>query len=641
MTLIQRDREILPGHDRRVRRWVMQELGDRQIQVHCNERAIGIEGAVAEAWLNTSATPPPTGAPTAPQPAGILRCASGLGIPCDRVVWVTQAMAPPWLAASGLATDAGGFIQVDETLRSRSHPFVFAAGDIAALPDPRPKAGVFAVRQGKPLFENLRAVLGDRPLRPYRPQRQYLNLIGTGDGRAIASRGWLTARGAGLWTWKDHIDRQFMQRFAALPPAMSPPISRRSQFPAFFNFPESLKFPAFLNSSTFLKSPAPSPSSQREPSTAGPPRHNPEPPMYCGGCGSKVGRSTLDQVLQRLRAERRLPSNTDPTILVGLDRPDDAAVVLPTGDRPLVQTLDHFRALLADPYTFGQIAAHHCLSDLYAMGATPHSALALATVPYGSPAAQAETLYQLLAGILTVLDQVGATLIGGHTTEGPEIALGLSCNGWGSRSDHDWSAPEQTQTLTCQPGDALILTQALGTGTLFAAGGANQARGDWIDGAIAAMTHSNQDAAQILADHGAIACTDVTGFGLAGHLLDLLRSHHCGRRVGVDLDLASLPVLDGAIATLRQGWFSSLHARNAEADRHMRYGGDRPETRWQDPRWQLLFDPQTSGGLLAVVPGDQAVACCDRLRAQGYGDAGQIGVVRSQLPDFPQSICTI
>jgi selenide,water dikinase len=143
------------------------------------------------------------------------------------------------------------------------------------------------------------------------------------------------------------------------------------------------------------------------------------------------------------------------------------------------------------------------------------------------------------------------------------------------------------------------------------------------------MLQGQQDAARILADHGAIACTDVTGFGLAGHLLNLLR----GRDLGVALDLASLPVLDGAIATLRQGWFSSLHHRNAEVDAQMDYGGDRPESRWQDPRWQLLFDPQTAGGLLAVVPGDRAAACGDRLRAHGYKDARQIGVVQSLRVD--------
>ncbi len=149
----------------------------------------------------------------------MIHCESGLSMPCDQIFWVTQATAPTWLKASGLATDDRGFILVNDTLQSISHPHVFATGDIATtLHHPRPKAGVFAVRQGKPLVENLRSIVSARPLRPFYPQKRYLALIGTGEARAVAAWGryWLGPL-AWLWCWKDWIDRRFMAQFSKLP----------------------------------------------------------------------------------------------------------------------------------------------------------------------------------------------------------------------------------------------------------------------------------------------------------------------------------------------------------------------------------------------------------------------------------------
>ena len=177
--------------------------------------------------------------------------------------------------------------------------------------------------------------------------------------------------------------------------------------------------------------------------------------MHCAGCGSKVGRSILDRVLQRL------PVSHHPEVVIGLKEPDDAAVIQVPAGQLLVQTIDYFRSLVNDPFTFGQIATHHCLSDLYAMGATPHSALAVVTVPYGTEAVVSETLFQLLSGASTVLQEEKIALIGGHTTEGPELAFGLACNGL--------VAPDQLLRKSgMQSGQVLILTKAIGTGTLFA-----------------------------------------------------------------------------------------------------------------------------------------------------------------------------
>ena len=153
-----------------------------------------------------------------PIPNSQICCESGLKLKCEIIFWVTQASAANWIGESGLATDSKGFMQVNDCLQSVSHPNVFGAGDIAAMVNyPRPKAGVFAVRQGKPLFENLQQFLLAKPLKPFAPQSQYLGLIGTGNKRAIASRGNFMWESPLLWYWKDWIDRKFMQKFTNLP----------------------------------------------------------------------------------------------------------------------------------------------------------------------------------------------------------------------------------------------------------------------------------------------------------------------------------------------------------------------------------------------------------------------------------------
>ena len=197
--------ELMQGHNQRVRRRLQEILISRGIQLHLKEKVCAVKKIERE-------TNPQF--PTDYQ----ISCKSGLELECDRIFWVTQASAANWIRESGLAADSNGFMQVNDCLQSVSHPNVFGAGDIAAMVNyPRPKAGVFAVRQGKPLFENLQQFLLEKPLKPFAPQEQYLGLIGTGNKRAIASRGSFMWESALLWYWKDWIDRQFMQKFSNLP----------------------------------------------------------------------------------------------------------------------------------------------------------------------------------------------------------------------------------------------------------------------------------------------------------------------------------------------------------------------------------------------------------------------------------------
>ncbi|WP_293078216.1 selenide, water dikinase SelD [Okeania sp. SIO3B5] len=512
----------------------------------------------------------------------IIECNSGLQIECDILFWVTQASAAPWLQTAGLATDASGFILVNDKLQSISHPQVFAAGDVATMVNhSRPKAGVFAVRQGKPLLENLQRALQRKPLKSFIPQKKFLILIGTGDQRAIASRGKM---GFGpeslLWRWKDNIDRKFMDKFTNLK------MEGRS-------YPSSWK----------------GKSRKRKDSQI----------MHCAGCGAKVGSKVLEKVLHRIQQQIQRDD-----ILIGISTPDDAAVVRVPTDKVMVQTIDYFPALVDDPYLLGKITTNHCLSDLFAMGATPQSALAIATIPYASSIKQEDDLYQLLLGATEILNQAGAVLMGGHTTEGAELAFGLTCNGLAFSEKLLYNSGMQS-------GDVLILTKPLGTGVLFAADMRLRAKGRWIESAIESMLVSNQNAAKLLLEYGATACTDVTGFGLVGHLLEMVKAS----QVAVELEMEAISVLPGVAEILQQGIFSSLYPENLRMSASIQ-NSEQVSTHVLYP---LLFDPQTSGGLLATVPGESASACLQALQ-QEYSESRIIGrVVMLDTGVLPIKIC--
>ena len=208
--------ELMPAHNKRVRHRLKKILINRGVKLHLMEKVSAIEKPETIDIEDNQECPISNS--QFPIPNSQICCESGLKLKCEIIFWVTQASAANWIGESGLATDSKGFMQVNDCLQSVSHPNVFGAGDIAAMVNyPRPKAGVFAVRQGKPLFENLQQFLLAKPLKPFAPQSQYLALIGTGNKRAIASRGNFMWESPLLWYWKDWIDRKFMQKFTNLP----------------------------------------------------------------------------------------------------------------------------------------------------------------------------------------------------------------------------------------------------------------------------------------------------------------------------------------------------------------------------------------------------------------------------------------
>ncbi len=487
------------------------------------------------------------------------------------VVWVTDASGPDWTREAGLAVDERGFVRVDECLRSLSHPKIFAAGDVASVDaHPRAKAGVFAVRQGPPLEVNLRRALLGREPKPFQPQKQFLSLVSTGDKYAVASRSRWSVEGAWVWRWKDWIDRRFMERFQLLEP-MAPTAGGEA--------------------------PTAAASVESEGTT-----HE----IRCRGCASKVGSTAL------LGALRSIEPFWRDDVPGGLATKDDAAILEIPPNAALVQSVDFFPAIVDDPYLFGKIAANHALNDIFAMGATPQSALAVAGIPFGSPRKTEDLLRQLLLGANEILCASQTALAGGHTSECPELALGFVINGVAAKD-------EALRKGGLRPGDALVLTKALGTGALFAAEMRLKAQGRWIDGAIASMLQPANEAASILRSHGARGCTDVTGFGLAGHLAEMLEASD----VSAVIELDSMPALDGTLQCFEAGIASSLDPENRRV--WPRIAGDANGA--GHAMFPLLFDPQTAGGLLAGVESRKADACVDALREAGYRQACRIGTV--------------
>jgi len=493
----------------------------------------------------------------------------------DEVFWTTRAAPAAWLAETGLALDGDGFIKVSETLQSVSHPHVFAAGDIAAIEGHTPpKSGVYAVRAGPPLAGNLRRVLKGKRLAAYKPQRDALYLISTGERYALGARNGFTFEGAWVWKLKDFIDRRFMVKFNELPE-----MAKAGATPV----------PAIADQAAI-----------REISAMA---------MRCGGCGAKVGATILTRALGTIS-----PVTRD-DVVVGLDAPDDAAIVDMGGPRLAVHTVDYFRAIVDDPYLFGKIAANHALGDIYAMGAEPQTALAIATVPYGIEAKVEADLSQMMSGANEVLREAECALVGGHTSEGAELSLGFAINGLVDRDT-------ALRKGGLRPGDALILTKPIGTGSLLAAHMRGKAKARWVMAAIAHMTQSNRAAAHMLRAHGARSATDVTGFGLLGHLVEMVKAGN----VDATLALLNVPLLDGLAETMALNIFSSLQPQNVRLRRAIR----NLEAVASHPLYPVLFDPQTAGGLLATVPSERAHACIAALRAEGYAAAMIVGFVETR-----------
>ncbi|MDA7977243.1 MAG: selenide, water dikinase SelD [Pirellulales bacterium] len=544
ITLLQANQQLLPTFPDRTTRHFARELQARAINVRTSARVVG--GNPTELQLET-----------------------GENVSCDQVLWATQASAAELIREAGLSVTEHGFLRIRKTLQSVSESDVFGTGDCASFDDyPQlAKSGVYAVREGRVLYDNIRRRLRDQPLRDFRPQKRVLYLLNTADGGAVLNYGAFAWKSKAARKLKNWIDQRWVQKFTV--------------FPEMGDTDEE----------------------------------NAEDVMRCGGCGSKVPAHVLSNVLKDLTAK------DDPRVLVGLKDGDDAAVFrLPTTDQAgaqqssqsddnelvEVQTVDYFKSFLNDPYLFGRMAALNAASDLYAMNAQPQTALAIATLPFARTPIQEAQLQELMAGASESLREMEITLAGGHTTEGTELAMGFAMTGFARRG-------RLFRKSGLRPGNTLILTKPLGTGALLAALMQSECKAAWYEPLLEEMLKANKDAAAIMAEFGVVSCTDVTGFGLAGHLLEMLDASGVSAKIAID----HVPIYEGFTDVTALGIRSTLFEDNARVASRVR--GNNP------PDW--LFDPQTSGGLIAGVTQDQADDVLARLRSSDYTFAARIGVI--------------
>ncbi len=551
ITIVSAEDQLLAFHNHKVREFALSELKQRNIDVRLQQPVTAFE-------------------------ENKVICADGTELAADAILYATGASLPAWPFDCGLAQSDDGFIEVSDTLQTTSHDFVFATGDAATVAnEPRPKSGVYAVRQGKVLANNLRRFATSKSLQHYFPQRQALALMSMGDGKAIASRGELFFQGPSMGTLKHQIDSRFVRKFTDLPDMAA----------------ELNLEPGLVDKSTELQLK--------------------QHAMRCAGCGAKVAADVLSDVLKEIESPAKQDIITTPGGI------EDASRIQLDDGRILVQSVDYLKSFTYDPWLFARIATLHCLSDLHAMGVKAHSALVMIGIPQGSKRFSRHQLREIMLASKSVLDAEGCDLIGGHSAESEELQLGFCVNGF----------TDQQATLNksgAQAGESIILTKALGTGTLLAADMRHKASHNTMVSAFASMLQSNSGAAEIFKEFQASACTDITGFGLAGHLLEIAKASNCS----IELDLPAINELPGALEMLQDNIKSSLHQENKLSLKYI----DSSVTS-ENPKLELLFDPQTSGGLVATVPNSEAKACVKALHNQGFEAAAIIGHISEPADD--------
>ena len=462
--------------------------------------------------------------------------ANGKPLESDHVFWCVQAGAPQWPTQSGLACNEEGFININQTLQSTSHETVFAVGDIAHMEEnPRPKAGVYAVRQAPVLFENICNQLLQVPLKTYTPQGKFLSLLALGGKRATGNRGWLAVTGKIIWTLKDRIDRGFMAKFAELPEPTS--MAVQSSIPEGF-IPEEEKAEE-LN-----------------------------PAIRCAGCGGKVGPIVLAEVMRELNANWQ---------------PEDASIIDWPHSR-MMQTTDQITAPFNDPWLSGRVAVFHALNDLLAMNSTPHSLQVAITMPFAGRTVQRRELSLLMAGIQSACKDESVTLLGGHTSEGSAMSIAITANGIPGEKEFNKTG--------ARAGDRLFTNKPLGTGIVLAGHMQGLAAGRVLSETQAVMNTSNRSGFETLEQAEISACTDISGFGLLGHLAEML----AGSDLKPVLEFENIPIQIGAKELSARGVYSSLLPQNEAFLLSVPW----TDVFCKHKTWPILLDPQTSGGLLVT-----------------------------------------
>lgn len=540
ITLVDGASEILRGYESKTQRRVTTQFEKQGIRLDLGKRVTAVSGDTVQ--LDGEST-----------------------LKADIVLWATAASPPALLENVNLPTADDGFLAVRSTLQSTGDRPVFAVGDSATLVDsPVRKAGVYAVRQGPVLWQNIRRMLKDETLLAYQPQKDFLSLLADGTGRAFVDFQGMTGYGRWGWKLKDYIDRKFMRMYQSYEPMAMP--TRQDAGPEL-------------------------------------------PEMRCRGCGGKAGAGVLTAALEQLAKDSPSPESHS-----ALSGPEDAAMLKPDVTQADLVSVDFFQAFMDDPWLVGRVAALNSLSDIWAMGARPFGAMAMVQVEEGSPRQQTELLYQVLSGAVHEFSKADVELLGGHTTEASELTVGFTILG-----SLDGGKPLKKEGL--KPGHSLILTKPLGTGVLLAGIPQALTRGEWVDSMLSSMLKSNRKAASIARKHDCVALTDVTGFGLAGHLLEMLDAS----QAAATLSLTKISLMPGFVELAAAGVESTLAPANRELAERLAWSSDKLAA---TPQATALFDPQTSGGLLIAVEDENATAILN-----GLDEAGIPGQVIGSVVD--------
>ena len=470
---------------------------------------------------------------------------------------VTGVKAAPFVKSLSDGLNNDGFISVDTTLQSPVYEGLFACGDVASIiGHAREKAGVFAVRAGAILAQNIRRAIYDKKLLKWAPQKQYLALIGTADGKALAVRNGMAHHHKIWFHLKQKIDLDFMNKFNILPEMTS---QKPEILPYYQKAGHDQKDAIFKE-------------------------------MRCAGCAAKASASLLQDALKGARTHA-IALGADEKFLPPADGIIEDAGLTPALNKPLRHSFDSLNEMIADPFIFAQIAVNHALSDLYVSGAAPLYAQAHINLQEASHARQLDKATHILTGSLLALSKAYAKLIGGHTSQSIASSLGFAVTG-----------KQLYETCPYEEGEdyAIITTKKLGIGISLAAHMRQNLPAHGYKMMIDEMLMSNQKASQACFEAGAIAITDVTGFGLARHLMNLLSS--LPSSVAGTLYLSKLAHFEETESLIKKGIESSSFGQNRNAIDGL-FITRNAERDW---RSSLLYDPQTSGGICAIVKAEKA-----------------------------------
>lgn len=495
---------------------------------------------------------------------GIIKLDNGTTLEADVVIASTGASAPGLLSTLALPKDKRGFLLTKPTLQSTENPSIFAVGDCGSMEQPSfSKSGVYAVRQGPILWQNLQLSLKKQPLQKFRPQHHFLKLINLGDGRAIAQRGSVTTTGRWAMRWKHRIDDRFISMYQDTSQKMA--------------------------------------------------LGTPDATMHeqCRGCGCKLDSESLSAGLHQM----------DPH---SSQEFQDSVVIQERDGSQLMASTDFFTAPFTDAYTSGRIAAIHSLSDLIASGAKPESALSTLVLCEGAKVRQQEQFRDLSLGIAHELKAFGVLVRGGHTIVGPRTEIGLTVIG-----QRDSKTDIGKHRLDA--GEKLFLTKPLGTGVLMAAHMRAQCNAQQYQSLLHSMLLPLHPWLTLIERIGIRAVTDVTGFGLVGHLLEMLSSSH--KQAVVELD--SIPVLDGVAEHIKAGVQSTLFPDNFTNLQRV----ELPSKGMQHPKLHSLFDPQTCGGLLFGLATEKVAEMREQVSLLELPQPFQIGsVIQSENLNTQKSL---